>query len=146
MKNRKTLPPTILVVIAGIAALLAFNAAMDYYRKAEKAAQDPDPYRIGRQVLRFRELCRAIPPDAVVGYVSNLPDEEFAGRIAFSGAQYAVAPRLLVPLDRYPGGGYVIGNYTVEAGPSGLIEQAVGKYGLELVKDYGAGVVLYRKP
>lgn len=146
MKNRKNPPPTISVVVAGIAALLAFNAAMDYYRLAQEAARDPDPYRIRRQVLRFREVCQTIPPDAVVGYLSNLPDEDFAGRIAFAGAQYAVAPRLLVPVDRYAGSGYVIGNYTVEAGPAGMIEQAAEKYGLQLVKDYGAGVVLYRKP
>ena len=142
----KKSPPSVLVIVAAVAALLAFNAAMDYYRAAEEAAREPDPYRLERQRERFRPVREAIPPEAVVGYLSDLPRGEFAARIAFSGAQYALAPRLLVPVDRFPGGGYVIGNYTVDVAGTDIVARAIENHGLEFVRDYGAGLVLYRKP
>jgi hypothetical protein len=70
----------------------------------------------------------------MVGYVSDLGGE--AGILL--AAQYALVPVLLV---ERPPGGLVVGNFSR---PTDFAEFGRA-HGLVLLKDYGAGVTLFRK-
>jgi hypothetical protein len=59
----------------------------------------------------------------------------------FLGAQYILAPRVMVELDKHPNSPWVMGNF---ARPMDTADFA-GKHGLTVVQDFGNGVVLFRK-
>ena len=123
---------TVIVVIASLAAgLRLFEAA---------GQQPPDPFRIEAQTRRLAPLVNALPANANrVGYVSDMDVATPRGQLAFHAAVYALAPRLVVPLAKAGPGDPVVGNYSAPR------DYAVP--GLELERDLGVGVILYkRKP
>ncbi len=79
-----------------------------------------------------------LPPSAVVGYLTDLEPKDRSAPIIFRTAQYTLAPRLLQPGTAQE---WVIGNFS-----KALDFRAIGAgKGLQLVQDYGNGVVLYRR-
>jgi hypothetical protein len=97
-----------------------------------------DPFQVQAQPERFRGVIEALPPAAVVGYITDLDPTDRSAPIIFRTAQYTLAPRLLQPNTAQD---WVIGNFS-KAGDFRAI--GAGK-GLQLVQDYGNGVVLYRR-
>jgi hypothetical protein len=82
---------------------------------------------------RFGALKVELPPSGVVGYIGE------TGSLAVGDyylAQYALAPLVV---DHSANHRLVIGNFS--AAPP-----AVATQGLQLVKDYGSGVVLFANP
>ena len=65
------------------------------FAESERNRTSPDRYMIGAQLARYAELPGALPRDAVLGYLSDLPREDSRSTLLFLGAQYALAPRLL---------------------------------------------------
>lgn len=83
---------------------------------------------------------KILPASGVIGYMSDLPLDQNAGTAAFLAAQYAVAPRALMPEGKAQTE-WVIGNFSRSADFA-----AVGaQHGLTMVHDFGNGVVVYRK-
>lgn len=121
-------------------ALLSLWSILDFYSATEALSRaDADSFRIGQQELRFQQLAAALPPSGVVGYVTDQKqNREWA---MFLGAQYILAPRVLVELNKHPNSPWVMGNF---ARPLDTADFA-GKHGLIVVQDFGAGVVLFRK-
>ncbi len=122
-------------------AILALLGTLDVLRLVrEKYNAEPDPYRMNDQLARYRDALQIIPPGSVVGYFSDVPFEQVRGAAIFFGAQYALAPRLLVPLTHRRRLDYVIGNFaeTVDT------EKIPKQHRLTLVKEFENGVVVFR--
>ncbi len=141
-------PRSSLAVLFGVGAvaLLSLIAALDYYRYTTLVnARTPDPYRIGYQEPRFREVGEMLPVDSVVGYVSNLEFQGVRGAAAFFGAQYALAPRILVPYTSPQATDLVLGSFSADVETSDIASELTRDKGMHVVRDFDAGVVLFRK-
>jgi hypothetical protein len=57
--------------------------------------QNRDPYMLNAQDVRLAQIRDTLPPDTVLGYVTNLKPGSTEDSAAFSSAQYVLAPRLL---------------------------------------------------
>jgi len=134
---------SIAVLLGAIAvAVLSFFSVTDYWRFATAYNEkNPDAYRIGFQEPRFRAVAAQVPPNAVLGYISNLGFNDLKGSTAFFGAQYGLTPRILVPWDSEYATGLVLGNFSTQIDP----ESYAASHGMVLVEDFGAGVILFRK-
>ncbi len=130
-------------ILAGLCALalLGIVGAVNVYQQAHALAAEPDPYRIRVQAERFREVERRIPPGALVGYVSNQPFETVLGQAMFFGAQYTLAPRLLVDGPEAAQTHWILGNFTK---PTDLA-QVAPRLDARLAADLGSGVVLFER-
>ena len=118
------------------AALLAVWGAIESYQIESESNAD-DPYMVNLQPARLAGVIETVPRTAIVGYLSDQSNST-AALAMFNSARYALAPRLLVDgTDR----DWVLGNFTKPADYA-----AVGReHGLELSRDFGNGVVLFRR-
>lgn len=119
------------------AALLAAWGAIENFQ-LESANSQRDPYMVTVQAERLAGLLQAVPPTAIVGYVSDLHDDSTAAQAMFNSARYTLAPRLLVEgTDR----DFVLGNFTKPTDYAAFGRER----NLQFVQDFGNGAVLYRK-
>lgn len=127
------------VSIATLAvAALALLASLSSYQISTQLA--PDPFRITATQDRFASAIEFLPASAVIGYITDMPVKESAGTIAYMTTRYAVAPRALVPAGKIAAE-WAVGNF---ARPADFV--AIGaQAGFALVRDFGNGVVVYRR-
>lgn len=104
-----------------------------------KDYQDPYPFRT--QYNRLREVKAQVGRQRKIGYLSNLGAGERGGSRLYFPTQYVMAPTLLVPIEDNPNVEWVLGNFTRQED----FRAAGLAYGLEVVREYPMGVVLYRK-
>lgn len=138
VETRVYYPPLVragVLVAAALAVVIVF--VVDQFER-DFQPRTRDPFQVQAQTERFRGVIEALPPAAVVGYLTDLEPADRSAPIIFRTAQYTLAPRLLQP---GPGQEWVIGNFS-KAGDFRAF--GAGK-GLQLVQDYGNGVVLYRR-
>jgi glycosyltransferase involved in cell wall biosynthesis len=113
-------------------------------RAFHDAAQISRPDEITQYETRFRELRRALPPYARVGYVTDRTPEDSGGgddapRLAFKRyllTQYALLPTLVLPGIH---GALAVGNFHSTTG-----FDTTATSGLTLIRDFGNGVMLFR--
>lgn len=118
------------------AALLGVWGAIESYQ-IETGSSLRDPYMVNLQPARLAGVIDAISGTAIVGYLSD-QNNSTAALAMFNSARYALAPRLLVEgTDR----DWVLGNFTKPADYSAI----GGEHRLSLVRDFGNGVVLFRR-
>ncbi len=116
----------------GVIALLSFYSAAKLYVPQTGPRDD---YRIGDLRARFKVLDSAVPPNTLLGYVSDRPPDE----ITIFGLEYAIAPRILVK-DNVPHR-FVLGNFSQQVDYAEF-----GKTrGLKVVREFPRGVVLYER-
>jgi hypothetical protein len=133
------------LLAAGATVLLSLSALLDLYQATTAYnAKNPDPFRIGYQEPRFREVGSQLPLDEPVGYVSDLEFTELRGAAAFFGAQYALAPRILVPYDHPRAGRFTVGNFSAEVNLPDVTSRLAREKGLRVVRAWDNGVVLFR--
>jgi hypothetical protein len=123
----------------GCIVLLSLATAFQSYRAAETYARAyPDPYMINAQPERLREALRYLPDKAEIGYLSDISFEVANGSAAYFGVMYALAPRLVTrSADHHE---WVVGNFSHP-----LDYAAAGAaHHLEVVKEFGNGIVLFR--
>jgi hypothetical protein len=139
--SKPVYPPLVLLAIAAAAALSSWGA-LDFYRSASSFAEaNPDRHGIAAATDRFRPAAAILPESAVVGYLSDVRFGDVRGSTAFFGAQYALAPRLLVP---YPGrheAPWVVGNFSRPVN----YQELARSHDLEVVQDLGRGLAVFRK-
>jgi hypothetical protein len=133
--------PSPMRMTAGImaACLICLWGALEY-SSAESAYQhqNHDPYLIADQATRFAPFESSVPPNAILGYLSDAAAGSVADSTMFTSATYTLAPRLVERGVRHE---YVLGNFTRPADFA-----ALGRgNGLRLQQDFGNGVVLFRK-
>lgn len=136
-----TYPPRVYVALAAL-LLLGFFAALNtlgFIRDYDRSFNDP--YQIAAQDERFRELKQALPHVPAVGYLSDLQQSDVKGAAMFFGAQYALAPVILVRETATPRYEWEVANLSRTTDNVQLGRMM----GLTLVRDFGQGVVLYHK-
>ena len=122
-----------------VAAALCFAGAVSYYRdEAHNQEHSRDPYIVGVQFPRLEGVRNAVPENAVLGYLTDLPAENITAMAMFRSAAYVLAPRLI---RQGQDADWVLGNFTRPADFAALGRE----HGLRLQRDFGNGVVLYRK-
>ncbi len=124
-----------MLAAATLAVLIVF--VVDQFER-DFQPRTRDPFQVQAQTERFRGVMEVLPASAVVGYVTDLQPTDRSATIIFRTAQYTLAPRILQPGTAQE---WVIGNFS-----KALDFRAAGAgKGLQLVQDYGNGVVLYRR-
>ncbi len=127
---------------AGIGALVfvAFCSALQGNRSADAYARAyEDPYLINAQPERLRAVMASVPDRGVIGYLSDLDVGAVSGQAAYFGVMFAMAPRLVTrSADQAE---WVIGNFSRPLD----FAAAGAAHHLQLVKDCGNGVVLFRR-
>jgi hypothetical protein len=131
------------LVQAGVlaTALLSLWGAFSYYdfeSSAQGQSQNRDPYMIAAQAERFAALREQVPQNAVLGYLSDAEPGTMVASTIFGSAQYALAPRLV---HASTSDEWVLGNFTRPVD----FERVGAINGLRVERDFGNGVVLYRK-
>jgi hypothetical protein len=129
--------------LTGIAAIamLALAGALDYSQFLSEYSRSADQFQIGAQQARFRDAAAALPAGGAVGYVSDVPVSDPQGQAMLGAAQYALAPRILAPLKRGKGTGWVVGSFAFPE----EVRSVAAEYGLSTVSNYGNGIVLFRR-
>jgi hypothetical protein len=134
--------PALAVLPLAAAGVCAALGALSFYNATRALnATYADPFRVQSTERALAPVRVQVPLRAVVGYISDVSVATDRGRTAFFATQYALAPRLLVEVEKLPSFEYVIGNWDKPAG-RGPLETAQQ---LTVVQDFGNGVVLYRK-
>ena len=134
-------PPRVLIGIA-VTAVLAMVGAFDAYDSlAGFSRASPDSFKIGEQHRRLAGVNAALPPETVVGYISDQPFSTPDGQAAFFGVQYALAPRLLVDESDGRKQEWVVGSFLRKPDVA-AIEKT---HTLQLVKEFGLGIYLFRR-
>lgn len=140
MARRKT-PHARVLLGLGLVSLLALGSALSFYNTARLAMAEGDPYRMEQQLRRFQAATSNLPADAPVGYLSEVPSTEAAGRIRFLIARYALAPALLVPYDKQQPTRFVIGEFA----HSGDAQRFAADNKFLPVRVYEQGLVLFER-
>ena len=131
-------------VWAGLSAAVLFGlaGAVLFYVAADSLGRDAaDYYKIGEQHARLAGVLEAIPPDATVGYISDVPFSKPEGQVYFFGVQYVLAPRLLVEETESRRQRWVLGSFLKRPDVARIERER----GLRLVKSYGLGVYLFQR-
>lgn len=127
--------PTRVKAATVLLALSALSVVVPEFFKAHVSGHVP-PSKITLFGRRFAELRRALPPHGVVGYASDADEGEAVWE--FYETQYFLAPALLEKSDERD---LVVGNFhhtTVDA-------DWLSNRNLVLLRDYGDGVMLFRR-
>ncbi len=124
--------------IAAAAALCLWGALETYAFETAYQEQNRDPYMLAAQFSRLAPIATAVPKNAVMGYLTDVPEGSVAESAMLIGAQYVLAPRLLA---RGTDGEWVLGNFTRPADFAALGRSR----GLALQQDFGNGAVLFRR-
>jgi len=133
--------PTRVLAGIGIVAALAVYGALDYAQFLSEYSRSADQFQIAAQEARFHDALAALPARGIVGYVSDVPPGDVQGQAMLGAAQYALAPRVVVPLNNGAKADSAIGSFArPEEAP-----RVAAEHGLAIVSDYGNGVVVFRK-
>jgi hypothetical protein len=129
-------------LIAGIGGviLLCIISLVQSYRSVDAYARAyQDPYMINAQPERLREAIPLLANQAEVGYLSDISFEVTSGSAAYFGVMYALAPRLVTrSADREE---WVVGNFSR---PQDYAAAGAAHH-LDVVKDFGNGIVVFRR-
>jgi hypothetical protein len=141
--------PVLARAAVGIVVALAVAGALNFYRTVDEknlrytSPSITDIIDVGPE--RFRGVIAMLPTEAVVGYISDLPnsspESSQRAHLWFFGARYALAPRLLVRPTNAQKEDWVLGNFFK---PMDLV-QIERENHLNLVRDFGSGVLVFRK-
>lgn len=109
--------------------------------RISEAKEYRDTYPFRAQFARLAGVKPLLAGERQVGYLSDQDPRRQAYARLYFPTQYVLAPTLLVPLEDAPGAKFVLGDFTRQEDYA-----AVGrKLGLEPVKEFPMGVVLYRR-
>jgi hypothetical protein len=134
--------PSLVIGAAFIVAVLGAGGALNSYQvSARYAEQLPDAYGGEHAQTRFAPLVERVPASAELAYFTDLEPGQAAYDSAFLGAQYAVAPRVLVLLHGQPPPEWAVGNFSK---PSDFSAAGDAK-GYAMIADLGQGVILFRR-
>ncbi len=122
-----------------LAAALALGGSASFFESESLyQRQYRDPYLIAQQFPRLEGVRTAVPESAVMGYLTDTSPGSTVFEAMYGSARYVLAPRL-VRLDT--NAAWVLGNFTRPADFAALAR----RNGLRLERDFGNGVLLFRK-
>ena len=137
--------PVLARAAVGLVVALAVAGALNFYRTVdERKLRYRDPWMteiVDVGTKRFRGVIAMLPAEAAIDYVSDLPDSSRRGQLWKLWARYALVPRLTV----WPGlaqkEDWVLGNFFK---PVDLVQFERENH-LNLVRDFGSGVLVFRR-
>ncbi|WP_321473861.1 hypothetical protein [uncultured Paludibaculum sp.] len=138
----RTTGPRALAGVAAVAAVALLGALQQYGLSDQYATQFHDPFHVMAQQERLQPVLTRIPATEKVGYFSDLPDSDLSEQAAFAYTQYAVAPRVLVPMKDKWKPVWWIG--ALSSNKADLAAEGQSR-GLVLVENLGSSVGLYRR-
>ena len=124
------------VTVAAVASL--WGAIAHYGAESEYQKRNRDPYQIAAQTARMAGVRAATPESATLGYLTDAEPGGVLAAAMFEGAQYALAPRLL---RQDAAQNLVLGNFSRPADFAAFGQ----RYSLRLERDFGNGVILFRR-
>jgi hypothetical protein len=130
--------PRVLLAMAAV-ALLALVGALNFYQFLTAYAAQPATSQTARLADRFSEVSTVVPPGARLAYLSDIPVDKDSGAL-HSTAQYAIAPRLLDTTPDTPRQ-WILGDFYQPYDAARTAQER----GLEVVRDFGNGVVIFRR-
>jgi hypothetical protein len=131
-------PFAVIASVAAAVSLCLYGAFASLEFESAYQQQNADPYKVAQQLRRFEQVVANVSKDAELGYVTYAQPGSVVESAMFLGAQYALAPRLLIKGASKP---QILGNFSR---PGDFA--AFGKsQGLRLKQDFGNGVVLFVK-
>jgi hypothetical protein len=134
-------PARVLLGIA-IAVVLSVTGAFQLYLLlTDYSRTSPDAYKIEQQIERYAGVREMLPPDTVLGFISDVPFEKASGSADFFGAQYALAPVLLVEESDQRKQEWVVSSFVKRPD----VAEVERSRGLKLVRSFGKGVWLFRR-
>lgn len=137
----KKLSSGTIISACGAVALLSLWSTLDFHRATEDVVGgNRDVYKIGEQEVRFEAVAAALPATGTIGYVSDQSPDQPLGLVMYFGAQYALAPRLLVEQQKRPESQWVVSNFSKPLD----VGHFSSERGLKIIKDFGSGVVLFQ--
>jgi hypothetical protein len=131
--NSKNIAAVCVCVAMAGWGLLEYAGSESIYQR-----QHRDPYYAAKQEDRFTGLLSAVPPEAVLGFITDLQAGSTAALALHNVAQYHLAPRLLVDGAQHD---LVLGDFA-SPGDFAALGAAMG---LTIEKDFGSGIVLFRR-
>jgi hypothetical protein len=127
---------------AGAAAALALFACLIFYQYAAAYNRsNRDSFQISLETESLRPVDALIPRDATVGFLSDLPFEDTHGAALFFGAQYALAPRLLVDASSPLQPKWVVGVFSQTFDP----DRIAATHRLRVFRVVGPGVAVFQR-
>lgn len=133
------LPLRARVVLAAIAVFALVSDGQLFAKSVVDFVRTSRPSAIDQYLARFSEIRAALPARGVVGYIAEPRGKEMlhGGDYyrKFHLAQYALAPLIMVDS---PDRDLVIGNFSIGT-------RAPQLPGMTLARDYGNGVMLFRR-
>lgn len=130
-------PPRVYILIGVLGAMtLAYSVS---HLAAANEYEDPYPFRT--QFARLAPLQPLLAGKQKVAYLSDIKPGDSAYTRLYFPTQYVLAPTLLVPIEDAGNMEFAVGNFTRREDYA-----ALGRpLGLEAVKEFPMGVVLYRR-
>jgi len=126
----------------GLVFVLSFSAVLAYLNdRAGAARENPDPWAIARQVERFAALRADLAKPTVLAYFTDVPPEDERSPVLYFGTAYAMAPHLVTDAKGAASLELVVGSFLRRPNLAALEQE----HGLKLLKDYGQGVMLFRR-
>jgi hypothetical protein len=118
-----------------VAVAIALWCAIENYQLESLTVQS-DPYKAAEQADRLAGAMQMLPPNGVIGYVSDVSDPT-ASLALFNTSRYALTPRMLVEgADRE----FVLGNFAKTRDYDAFARE----HHLVLLRDFGGGIVVFR--
>jgi hypothetical protein len=131
-------PFAVIASVVAVSVLCLWGSFESYQFESAYQQQNRDPYMISAQFVRLEPLLSVVPKAAEIGYLTDAQPGSVLDLAMLLGAQYVLAPRLVA---RGVAHDWVLGNFSR---PADFV--ALGQTnGLRLQKDFGNGVVLFRK-
>jgi hypothetical protein len=125
-----------------VVCVMCLSSLLGFYQVSnEFAANMRDPFEVNVMTQGLSGAAAMIPAGEKVGYFAQVSIQDGPGMLAFASARYVLAPRLLYDATNGASPGWVIGNFSEK---SDFAEEGQRR-GLSMVKDFGNGIVLYRK-
>lgn len=129
------------MAVLGTALLGLAGATLFWAQMSATLREQPDVYRIEEQQARLAGVAEMLPPDATVGYLSDVPFGNTEGQVYFFVTQYVLAPRLVVEETPAQRQRWVVGSFLKRPD----IARIEREHGLKLVRSFGRGVYLFER-
>jgi hypothetical protein len=134
-------PLRALMGIAAMAILCLVGAYGTYDSLVTQSRESPDGFKIAAQHQRFAAMAAMVPPDTILGYISDQPHDSPDGSASFYGVQYALGPRLVVVESDRNQREWVVGSYWKKPD----VAEIEKTRHLRLVRNFGMGAYLFRR-
>ena len=137
----KRVSEKIQIYACGAVVLLSLWSTRNFYRFTnDRVRGNADVYLIAAQDRRFREAAFQVCAARTAGYISDQSADVQLGEVMYLRTRYGVAPCLVTEQSVNPQR-LVLGNFSR---PVDLARFA-NEHGLKVVRDFGGGVVLFKK-